>query len=199
MWASKGVKSCLLKSICDLGASKDLDKAEQALWSHLISFCPNLTFRHRYRLDKYVWTAWSVQNIVFLVETRSDRFQEKTVICAVLFTAENICHWLEQSLSSLIKNGPYFLLVSCDCTVCSLWNISGGRKGGGSPPPSDKTLWWPVFVGLVAWHPVSTGISNGRTVRGQTERLVWWLTYTTKSSGYTLASCDLWPPGQTPS
>ncbi len=91
-------------------------------------------------------------------------------ISAVLYTSEDICHWMEQYLPSLIKNSPYFLLVSCDSTVCSLWKISGGRKGERSPPPSDNTLRWPVFDGLVALRSASTGVSDGGTVTAEVKQ-----------------------------
>lgn len=79
----------------------------------------------------------------------------------------------------MIKSGPYFLLVSCDSTVCSLWKICGGRKEEGFPPPSDMTLRWPDFVGLVSWSPVSIGVSDGGTVTAEGKQKDWcsdWLT-----------------------
>lgn len=116
------------------------------------------------------WNCIKDSNILIVLETRSDWYVEISVVPAVLYTSEDICHRMEQYLPSLIKTGPYFLLVSCDSTVCSLWKISGGRKGESSPPPSDNTLRWPVFVGLVALRPASTGVSDGGTVTAEVKQ-----------------------------
>lgn len=63
-------------------------------------------------------------------------------------------------LSFLIKKKvPYFLLMSCDSTVCNLWKISGGMKGG-TLPSSDMTLRSLVIVGPAS---LSTGVSDGAT------------------------------------
>lgn len=129
-----------------------------------------------WREEGNIFNLWRVKNILTLFGTHSRSTEKRTTWLMQIYRPSNVVHKRTDSspvcLSWLKKRVPYFLLLSCDSTVCNLWKISGGMKGGGALPSSDMTLRSLLIVGLLSLSE-SIGVSAGATgaAEGKTETM----------------------------